>query len=326
MSLSFYDINSSISSINTTIATLQNNITNPTGSVPTIELTVTNNFMVGTGKFHSLFLVLNSKVYSCGDNTKGQLGIGSYVSTNTPVYVKTNAYTDLTNVKSVYAGGDHSVFLLNDGTVYVCGDNTFGQLGIGNNTNQTFAVQIPNLTNVKSICAGTYHTMFLLNDGSVKACGKNTNGQLGDGTILDRNTLVNIISTNVKKVYCGSFHTMFLLNDGTVIGCGNNNNGQLGDGTKVQRLNPVFVKDSNGNNFTNVKDIAIGAYHTIFLNNDGTAYGCGIYFIVFIANATTPVYFAQNVTSIYSGYFSVIYVIDYQIKRCCIFLLVINIV
>jgi alpha-tubulin suppressor-like RCC1 family protein len=153
--------------------------------------------------------------------------------------------------------------------------------------------------------------MFLLNDGSVKACGKNTNGQLGDGTTLDRNTLVNvIISANVKKVSCGSFHTMFLLNDGTVMGCGNNNNGQVGDGTKVQRLNPVYVKDSNGNNFANVKDIASGTYHTIFLNNDGTAYGCGIYFIVYIANATTPAYFAQSVTSIYSGCFSVIYVID----------------
>jgi alpha-tubulin suppressor-like RCC1 family protein len=93
------------------------------------------------------------------------------------------------------------------------------------------------------------------------------------------------------------------------MGCGNNNNGQVGDGTKVQRLNPVYVKDSSGNNFANVNDIASGTYHTIFLNNDGTAYGCGIYFIEFIANTTTPVYFAQSVTSIYSGYFSIIYVV-----------------
>jgi alpha-tubulin suppressor-like RCC1 family protein len=312
MSLSFYDINSSISSINSTLSTMQNSITNPvTNPVTTTTTTIASvNSMVGAGKSHSVFLILNGKVMTCGDNTKGQLGIGSYISKNMPTYVKINATTDLTNVKSVYAGADHTIFLLNDGTVYVCGDNTYGQLGIGNNTNQTFAVQNLNLTTVKSISAGTYHTMFLLNDGSVKACGKNTNGQLGDGTTLDKNTLVNvIISENVKKVSCGSFHTMFLLNDGTVMGCGNNNNGQIGDGTKVQRLNPVYVKDNNGNNYTNVKDIASGTYHTIFLNNDGTAYGCGIYFIEFIANTTTPVYFAQSVTSIYSGYFSIIYVV-----------------
>jgi alpha-tubulin suppressor-like RCC1 family protein len=308
-----YNLNSSISSINSTISTIQNSISNQTNGLTTsvIGLTEVVNPMVGAGKFHSVFLISNGKVMTCGDNTKGQLGIGSYVSMSTPVYVKTNITTDLTNVKSVHAGADHTLFLLNDGTVYVCGDNTYGQLGIGNNTIQTYAVQIPNLSTVKSISAGTYHTMFLLNDGSVKACGKNTNGQLGDGTTLDRNTLVNvIISENVKKVSCGSFHTMFLLNEGTVMGCGNNNNGQIGDGTKVQRLNPVYVKDNNGNNYTNVKDIASGTYHTIFLNNDGTAYGCGIYFIVYIANVTTPVYFAQNVTSIYSGCFSVIYVID----------------
>ena len=310
MSLSFYDINSSISSINSTLSTMQNSITNPTTTTITASANFTTvNPMVSAGKSHSVFLILNGKVMTCGDNTKGQLGIGSFVSKNMPTYVKINATTDLTNVKSVYAGADHTIFLLNDGTVYVCGDNTYGQLGIGNNTNQTYAVQIPNLITVKSICAGTYHTMFLLNDGSVKACGKNTNGQLGDGTTLDKNTLINVILTNVKKISCGSFHTMFLLNDGTVMGCGNNNNGQIGDGTKVQRLNPVYVKDSNGNNFTNVIDIASGTYHTIFLNNSGAAYGCGIYFIEFIANTITPVYFAQNVTSIYSGYFSIIYVI-----------------
>ena len=314
MSLSLYNLNSSISSINSTLSTLQNsiaNITTTTSATAASAIFVIVNPMIGAGKLHSVFCIPNGKVMTCGDNTKGQLGIGSYVSINFPVYVKINATTDLTNVKSVYAGGDHTVFLLNDGTVYVCGDNTYGQLGIGNNTNQTYAIQIQNLINVKSISAGTYHTMFLLNDGSVKACGKNTNGQLGDGTIIDRNTLVNvIISASVNKVSCGSIHTMFLLNDGTVMGCGNNNNGQIGDGSKVQRLNPVYVKDSSGNNFTNVIDIASGTFHTTFLTNTGTAYGCGIYFIEFIANTTSPIYFAQNVTSIYSGYFSVIYVVD----------------
>jgi alpha-tubulin suppressor-like RCC1 family protein len=318
MSITLYNLNSTILSINSTISTLQNSIaTTPTNSITTYVTgasvnSITVNPMVGAGKFHSVFCIPNGKVMTCGDNTKGQLGIGSYdVSKNIPVYVKINATTDLTNVKSVHAGGDHTLFLLNDGTVYVCGDNTYGQLGIGNNTNQTYAVQIPNLLTVKSISAGTYHTMFLLNDGSVKACGKNTNGQLGDGTTLDRNTLVNVLlSASVKKVSCSLFHTMFLLNDGTVMGCGNNNNGQIGDGTKVQRLNPVYVKDSSENNFTNVIDIASGTYHTIFLSNTGKAYGCGIYFIELIPNATTPVYFAQSVTSIYSGYFSIIYIVE----------------
>ena len=316
MSLSLYNLNFSISSINSTISTLQNSIANAANSTNSVTTyvttasTITVNPMIGAGKLHSVFCIPNGKVMTCGDNTKGQLGIGSNVSKNIPVYVKIDAATDLTNVKSVHAGADHTIFLLNDGTVYVCGDNTYGQLGIGSNTNQTYAVQIPNLITVKSISAGTYHTMFLLNDGSVKVCGKNTNGQLGDGTTLDRNTLINIILTNVKKVSCGSSHTMFLLNDGTVMGCGNNNNGQVGDGTKVQRLNPVYVKDSSENNFANVIDIASGTFHTLFLSNTGKAYGCGIYFIELIANISTPEYFAQSVTSIYSGYFSIIYIVE----------------
>lgn len=66
------------------------------------------------------------------------------------------------------------------------------------------------------------------------------------------------LPNNVIKTAAGTFHTIFLLSDGTVYGC-DNGNGQLGlGGTSIVNV-PVKL------NISNVKDIACGAYHTMFL-------------------------------------------------------------
>jgi alpha-tubulin suppressor-like RCC1 family protein len=117
--------------------------------------------------------------------------------------------------------------------------------------------------------------------------------------------------TNVENVYCGSFHTMFLLKDGTVMGCGKNNNGQLGYGNIIDSYVAKYVKDSNGKNFSNVKKIACGTFHTFFLKHDETLHVCGKYYINNISLSLNPVNFARNVTNIFSGHFSIIYVVNY---------------
>src|SRR3569832_1258650 len=46
-------------------------------------------------------------------------------------------------VSQIVAGDYFTLFLQQDGTVWGCGDNTSGQLGIGNVANQTAPVQVP---------------------------------------------------------------------------------------------------------------------------------------------------------------------------------------
>jgi alpha-tubulin suppressor-like RCC1 family protein len=98
-------------------------------------MTFNDNIMVAAGINHSVFLLSDGTVMTCGQNNYGQLGDGTNTDRNSPVYVYTTGTTKLSNVKNVYTGGYHTLFLLNDGTVYVCGRNTDGQLGNGNNTN-----------------------------------------------------------------------------------------------------------------------------------------------------------------------------------------------
>lgn len=179
----------------------------------------------------------------------------------------------VSNVKAIACGDRYTMFLLNDGTVYGCGENNSGELGIGNTTNPIITRTKANISNAKDIACGEYYTMFLLNDGTIFGCGENDYAQLGIGinnNPITTPTKSSIDLTDVCKIACGQYHTIVLLKDGTVYGCGANmNGGQLGIGA-VYTFTKKFTKLS----LSNVKAIACGQYYTIFALNDGTVYGC----------------------------------------------------
>src|SRR5260370_12880439 len=83
-------------------------------------------------------------------------------------------------VTKIAAGGDHSLFLKSDGSLWAMGDNSVGQLGDGtyNNTNRPEKIVASGVT---AIAAGS-HSLFLKNNGSLWAMVGNQHGQLRDAT------------------------------------------------------------------------------------------------------------------------------------------------
>ena len=71
-------------------------------------------------------------IFAIGDNRFGQLGLGDRTSRNT--FTAVPALPDGKVAKQVIAGEDHTMILAEDGTVFACGDNSFGQLGLGDTT------------------------------------------------------------------------------------------------------------------------------------------------------------------------------------------------
>ena len=222
--------------------------------------------------YHSFVLLNDGTVFAFGENSYGQLGVGDTYNRTSPVQVPISNVKDIVTVS--YDNGSppypaFTYFLLNDGTVKACGYNAYGQLGIGDTTNQASPVTVP-VSNVKQIVAGGYHVFFLLNDGTVKACGYNAYGQLGIGNTTNQTSVVDVPISNVKQIACGTHHTVFLLNDGTVKACGYNAYRQLGIGNATNQASPVTVPVSN------VRQVVCGAYNTFFLLSDGTAMACGL--------------------------------------------------
>ncbi len=134
-----------------------------------------------------------------------------------------NSPRELLKVEQVSMGVNHTLALMEDGTVAAWGINDKGQLGLGNNTNKTSPTIISGLSSVKQVAAGMSVSFAVLEDGTVKAWGSNANGQLGMGPDIPVSqnittpTLVNGL-TNVKEIYTNNFRNsvIALLNDGTV--------------------------------------------------------------------------------------------------------------
>ena len=89
--------------------------------------------IVSGESYESIALLEDGTVKSWGSNTYGQLGVGSTTVKYTPTQIST---TYLSNVKKIVKGSTNVYALLEDGTVKSWGNNTYGQLGVGDTVNK----------------------------------------------------------------------------------------------------------------------------------------------------------------------------------------------
>lgn len=137
---------------------------------------------------HSLFLNSDGTVKSTGDNGFGQLGDGTRTGRYVPVDVLLSG-----SIKSVATGAYQSFFVKEDLTLWACGYNQRGGLGIPG-SGQWYSVPVQVQENIIGIASGTTHSIFLKADGSVWTSGTNDKGALGNGSWTDRGTPVEIMS------------------------------------------------------------------------------------------------------------------------------------
>ena len=76
--------------------------------------------------WHSLILKNDGTLWGTGQNAYGQLGLGDTTDRNTFTQITTNA----DDIKEIYCGENYAFILENDGTLWGCGANGGGQLGL----------------------------------------------------------------------------------------------------------------------------------------------------------------------------------------------------
>ncbi len=110
-------------------------------------------------------------------------------------------------------------------------------------------------------------------DQGVYAWGMNFFGALGDGTNSHRDepTLVGRIPRDVVDIQTGHAHTLALRRDGRVIAWGHNGWGELGNGSTIDRITDMVEVDLPGPSVA----IAVGAFHSLALLEDGSVYAWG---------------------------------------------------
>lgn len=203
------------------------------------------------------FLNAAGNVWSCGYNAAGQLGVGDTTNRTTPTAIS-GAISGVADI-TIGASNQASVFLRKtDGSLYACGYNGQGSLGLGDTTNRSAFTLVTGITGVAEVWSTSCdnpgiaaHTVARLTNGDVYACGFNAYGQLGVGDTTNRTgftkiaSLENIVSIGCSGGYYG--YSWAVSNTGRLYTWGYNAQGVIGDGSTVNRTSPFNVVGWSGN-------------------------------------------------------------------------------
>ena len=237
---------------------------------------------VSAGYHHSLMLAHCGRVFSCGLNTYGQLGLGLGDKRQRLVPTAVALPESHGVVQHVAAGALHSMFLTREGRAFSCGWNVYGQLGLGHKSQ---SVLVPTAVRSRSpqpvrfvqLAGALTHSLFLAIDGAVFSCGFGPYGALGHGDREDQTVPKKIESPSlenvrVAKISASGDISLLLAASGRVFACGDNCNGQLGLGDLKARFLPEAVTGLDS--FTIIQ-IAAGWRHSLFLTSRGQVLACG---------------------------------------------------
>ncbi|XP_022256417.1 secretion-regulating guanine nucleotide exchange factor-like isoform X1 [Limulus polyphemus] len=206
------------------------------------------------GGGHTLLLLDDGQAFSCGNNEKGQLGLGSEEQHITTFHPISELHGHV--IKHVACGWDFSLAVTATGDVYSWGSNSYGQLGQPIHFKCSTRPQlIKRLSTecVLAVAAGLRHAGAVTVSGEVWCWGNGKKGQLGispqqhigDAQIacdtLEKIDVPQKVSLDVDgkicKLFCGSFSTLALSDRGKLYGWGSNTKGQLA-------LDPSVVKET----------------------------------------------------------------------------------
>jgi alpha-tubulin suppressor-like RCC1 family protein len=188
-----------------------NSITHRSSPIQTVAAG-TNWKLLACGGYYTAAIKTDGTLWIWGRNGDGQLGDNSINPKSSPIQTVAGG----TNWKLVNGGETHTAAIKTDGTLWLWGENTNGELGDNSRTHRSSPVQtVAGGTNWKLVDGGHYHTAAIKTDGTLWTWGRNNYRQLGELTFNNRSSPVQTVSggTNWKQVTCGQAHTACIRDD-----------------------------------------------------------------------------------------------------------------
>lgn len=139
---------------------------------------------VSLGRYHSAAIKEDDSLWLWGSNSSGQLGVdlvSLYEEGEAPSKtLSSKPIKVMEDVKAVSLGAAHSAAIKNDGSLWIWGNNSYGQVGSDSWSNEKKYEPIKVMDHVKSVSLGSAHSAAIKEDGSLWVWGSNDRGQVGN--------------------------------------------------------------------------------------------------------------------------------------------------
>ena len=231
---------------------------------------LTNVRKISTSNYYTVALTTNGEVYAWGDNRSEQLGQGNSKVLYATKIKNQDGTGPLQNIVDVIANHSNTLYLDNDGGLYICG-YTDTTLYLGK-TASTKGVTYLGQQNAIKITGGYQTVGIVTSSGKAIAWGKNSYGVLGNGTTTDNIIGKTTIGEDIDDFKLTCYSGMFLKDNGKAYSAGLNNYGQLGIGNTTSKSTYTEISIDTE---SKIKYIAPGGNTSAIMTSDGKVYETG---------------------------------------------------
>ena len=217
-------------------------------------------------------LKTNGSLWTWGDNSTGQLGLGGTAPREIPTQVGlgtgwaavacSDGVGDAGRViyGVPYTLDDHVLAVKTDGTLWAWGANDYGQLGLNTTVDHHTPQRVGTDTDWAQVACGDDYSAALKKDGTLWVWGNNQFGQLGQGGTTRVKTPTQVTTgvgaETFARIACGSgrdsSHMLAVKLDGTLWGWGLSAAGELGQGPSGFQMYDSPIQIAPGTDWSEV--------------------------------------------------------------------------